>query len=292
MTAEEAAARPTPPAAAEPLWLGACRRMVAGMEQLFAASATVAERTVYEGRGEGGDRSLRLDRLSEDVVFAELERLHDEGLDFRAVSEERGEVAFGDPGADLVVVIDPIDGSLNARRTIPAYSLSIAVASGPAMADVEFAFVHDFGPGEEFTARRDGGARLGERPLEARGPGYGLEVVGIEAAKPERVLPVARALEGQAFRLRSVGSIAITICWIAAGRFDGMLTTRPCRSVDVAAAQLVAREAGAVVEFPGIGLDRAGLDLEARYQVVSALEAGLLAPLLGALDAVEAERAG
>ena len=283
----EAVSGPTP--AGWERWLAACRRMVAEMEPLFAAEPTVAERTVYEGVGEGGDRSLRLDRLSEDVVFAELERVHAGGLAFRAVSEERGEVDFGD-GGELVVVIDPIDGSLNARRTIPAFSLSLAVASGPTMADVELAFVHDFGTDEEFTATRGAGAELAGGPLEARGPGYGLEVVGIEAAKPERVLPVARELAGRAFRLRSVGSIAISVCWIAAGRFDGMLTTRPCRSVDIAAAQLVAREAGAVVEFPGIGLDRAGLGLDARYQVVSALDGKLLEPLLDALRAVERER--
>jgi myo-inositol-1(or 4)-monophosphatase len=260
--------------------------MVAEQRRLFAAEPGIAERTTYEGIGEGGDRSLRLDRRSEDIAFAELERLHAEGVDFLAISEERGEVAFGRPSG-LVAVIDPIDGSLNARRTIPAFSLSLALASGASLADVELAFVHDFGPDEEFTARRGGGAFLGRRRLNATGPGHGLEVVGIEAAKPERVVHAARALSGHAFRLRSVGSIAITVCWIAAGRFDGMLTTRPCRSVDIAAGQLVAREAGAVVRIGGLELDAAPLSLDARYQVVSALDAGMLDPLLAALRAVE-----
>jgi myo-inositol-1(or 4)-monophosphatase len=268
-------------------WLAACRRMVDGMRAEFAAAPGIAERTVYEGVGEGGDRTLELDRRSEDIVFAELERLHSSGIDFRAVSEERGEVVFG-ADSGVVVVIDPIDGSLNARRTIPAYSLSIALASGPTMSDVDYAFVHDFGAEEEFTARRGGGARLGDRPIDARGPGYGLEVIGVEAAKPERVLPVARELSGSAFRLRSVGSIAITVCWVAAGRFDGMLTTRPCRSVDVAAAQLVAREAGAVVDLPPVGLEGADLGLDARYHVLAALDAEGLETLRGAQEAVEA----
>ena len=261
--------------------------MVAAQRQLFAAEPSIGERTTYEGVGEGGDRSLRLDRLSEDAVFAELELLHEDvGIDFLAVSEERGEVAFGRP-AGPVVVIDPIDGSLNARRTIPAYSLSIAFASGPSLADVELAFVHDFGTGEEFTARRGGGAWLGDGRLDATGPGYGLEVVGIEAAKPERVVHVAKALSGHAFRLRSLGSIAISVCWVAAGRFDGMLTTRPCRSVDIAASQLVAREAGAEVRVGDLGLEAAPLSLDARYQVVCALDAGMLDPLTAALRAVE-----
>jgi myo-inositol-1(or 4)-monophosphatase len=260
--------------------------MVAAQRRLLAAEPGIAERTAYEGMGEGGDRSLRLDRRSEDIVFGELERLHEGGLDFLAISEERGEVGFGRAGG-LVVVIDPIDGSLNARRTIPAYSLSLALASGPFLADVELAFVHDFGTEEEFTARRGGGAYLGQRRLDATGPGYGLEVVGIEAAKPERVVHVAKALSGHAFRLRSVGSIAISVCWIAAGRFDGMLTTRPCRSVDIAAAQLIAREAGAEIRIGGFDLDAAPLSLDARYQAVCALEPGMLDPLLTALRAVE-----
>jgi myo-inositol-1(or 4)-monophosphatase len=156
------------------------------------------------------------------------------------------------------------------------------------MADVELAFVHDFGAEEEFTGRRGAGALLGNVAIEARGPGYGLEVVGIEAAKPERVLPVARALEGNAFRIRSVGSIAITVCWVAAGRFDGMLTTRPCRSVDVAAAQLIATEAGAQVDLPPGGLEAADLGLDARYHVLAALEPDGMATLRGAQEAVEA----
>ena len=62
-------------------------------------------------------------------------------MEFTAISEERGEVVFGDPEAPTRVVIDPIDGSLNARRTIPSFALSVAVASGGSMADVEFAYV-------------------------------------------------------------------------------------------------------------------------------------------------------
>ncbi len=268
-------------------WLEACRRMVDGMRGELAAAPGIVERTVYEGVGEGGDRTLELDRRFEDIVFAELESLHSLGVDFRAVSEERGEVIFG-ADSGVVVVIDPIDGSLNARRTIPAFCLSIALATGPTMANVELAFVHDFGTEEEFTARRGAGARLGDRPIEARGPGYGLEVIGVEAAKPERVLPVARELSGAAFRLRSVGSIAITVCWVATGRFDGMLTTRPCRSVDVAAAQLIATEAGAVVDLPPTGLAGADLGLDARYHVLAALDPEGFKTLRGAQEAVDA----
>lgn len=259
-------------------WLTTLRRAVDVQRRLFAAEPTVAGRTEYEGVGEGGDRSLVLDRRAEDAVFAELDRLHAESdASFTAVSEERGEVTFGDPGADWRVVIDPIDGSMNTRRTIPAYALSVAIASGPSMADVEFGYVYEFGSSEEFVARRGGGATVNGRPLDATGPGYGLEVVGLESADPARIAPVVEYLGGRAYRIRVIGAIAITACYVAAGRLDAMLTGRGCRSVDAAAAQLIAREAGAVVSFEGFALDEADLGLDARYPMVAALDSEMLA---------------
>jgi myo-inositol-1(or 4)-monophosphatase len=261
-------------------WLGACRTMVERQRELFAAQPGIAERTNYAGRGEGGDRTLVIDRECEDIVFAELERVHaGAGVGFTVVSEERGVVRFGEEAGPYQVIVDPIDGSLNARRTIPSHSLSIAISIGETMADVEFGYVYDFGADEEFHARRGAGAWLGDRELRAEGPGYGLEVVNIEAAKPERIIPMLQELAGKAFRIRVLGSIALSLCYVAAGRFDGAVTARGCRSVDAAAGQLIAREAGGVVEIPDFGLEAATLDLDARYHVTAALDEELLATL-------------
>ena len=150
-------------------WLDACRRMVAGQRLLFEEAVTIPERHHYDGRGDGGDQTLRLDRQCEDIVFAELEVLAEGGLAFTAISEERGTVEFNG-GAGLWVVIDPIDGSLNVRRTLPHHSLSVAVATGPDMSQVAFGFVFDFGPGEEFHATAGQGAFLGERRLAVEPP--------------------------------------------------------------------------------------------------------------------------
>ncbi|HWJ43503.1 MAG TPA: inositol monophosphatase family protein [Solirubrobacterales bacterium] len=250
-------------------WPAICRRIVAAQRPIFAEARTSEERTVYEGVGEGGDRTLVIDRRCEDVVFAELEKLAADGASFVAVSEERGEVAFNS-GGEQRVVIDPIDGSLNARRTIPSFAVSIAVASGPSMADVEFGFVHDFGAGEELLAARGEGARLNGVPVAVSAEAEPLEVVGVESVEPEWSLPAFEALAGKVFRLRVVGAIAITAAYVAAGRFDAMLSLRPCRSVDAAAAQLIVREAGGAVAFGDLGLSEALLDLDTRYPIAAA----------------------
>jgi myo-inositol-1(or 4)-monophosphatase len=268
-------------------WLGICRRCVAAQRLIFEATASSEERTVYEGVGEGGDHTLAIDRRCEDVVFAELDRLAQQGASFVAVSEERGEVSFGAGGA-IRVVIDPIDGSLNARRTIPSHSLSIAVASGLSMADVEFGFVHDFGAGEEFVARRGEGAMLGPAAARVTAATEKLEVVGLESAQPEWSLPALQSLAGKAYRLRVVGSIAITASYVGAGRFDAMLSLRSCRSVDAAAAQLIVREAGGAVAFGDLALEAAALDLDARYPIAAGCGSAALATVRSAQVAAEA----
>jgi myo-inositol-1(or 4)-monophosphatase len=256
-------------------WPAICRRIVAAQHPIFERARTSEERTVYEGIGEGGDRTLVIDRECEDVVFAELEKLAEGGASFVAVSEERGEVTFNSGGGQRVV-IDPIDGSLNARRTIPSFAVSIAVSSGPSMADVEFGFVHDFGANEEFIANRGAGAQLNGAPARVSAEADPLEVVGVESAEPEWALPAFEALAGKVFRLRVVGAIAISAAYVAAGRFDAMLSLRSCRSVDAAAAQLIVREAGGEVSFGNGGLAEAMLDLESRYPMAAAnSDAGL-----------------
>src|SRR3954447_14276422 len=155
---------PDAPHALHADWLGACRAAREQLEAILRSRPTMDERVEETGtRGEGGDRTLVIDQKAEDAVFAELERLHGEGHRFTAVSEERGEVDFGDPS--VRVVIDPLDGSLNAKRGLPAHAISIAVADGPTMGDVAFGYVYDFGAQEEWVARRGEGVLLDGEPL-------------------------------------------------------------------------------------------------------------------------------
>ena len=245
------AAAPDPEA---PDWLGVCRRASAEIRDMLADRPTIAERVKETGtRGEGGDQTLLIDEAAEDVVFAELDALHAAGARFTALSEERGLVDFGGDG--LWVVIDPIDGSVNAKRGLPHFALSVAVAEGPTMADVVFGFVQDFGPEEEWVARRGEGARLDGVLLdpslgERRTRDGKLEVLGVESADPRWVVQSADALAETAHRLRAIGALAVSLCQVAAARFDAMASLKRCRAVDVAAAQLIVREAGGRVAFP------------------------------------------
>jgi myo-inositol-1(or 4)-monophosphatase len=235
-------------------WLTVCRRSVAGLERMLADVPTTKERAQETGtRGSGGDRTLEIDESAEQLVFDELNALRDDGYEFLAVSEERGEINFGDSG--VRVIIDPIDGSLNAKRGIPSYALSIAVADGETMADVVFGFVHDFGPGEEWWAWRGRGACLDGAAIdpslaERRGRDGRLEVLGIESADPRCIAASIGALQETAYRLRALGTIAASLCQVAAARFDGMVSLRRSRGIDAAAAQLIVREAGGHVSFP------------------------------------------
>ena len=280
MSEDARSAKSAESAAPPGTWLDAFRRSVEAQRQVFAEHDSIGARSTYEGVGEGGDRTLVIDRLCEDAIFAELERLHADGLEFTAISEERGTVTFGDPAAPTRVVIDPIDGSLNARRMVPCHSVSIAVADGDTMADVTLGYVYEFGAGEEFVAVAGESATLDGRPIEMPA-GDGLEVVAVEASKPERVQAASEALAGRAYRIRAPGSIAVSACYVAAGRFDGMFSTRDCRSVDAAAAQLLVREAGGALSF-GVELSDAPLALDARYGIAAARTEPDLAILLQA----------
>jgi myo-inositol-1(or 4)-monophosphatase len=259
-------------------WLGFCRRAAGAARDAVHAYATTAERGVETGRGEGGDTAYVIDRAAEDAVFAEIEGL---GVPVLAVSEERGEVQIAG-GSEMRIVIDPVDGSLNAKRGLPFACVSIAVASGPRMGDVEVGWVAELDPrisvGDEPRPGRDWWALKGEgafrdgEPLPPLQPGP-LEVLGIETARPELVAAAAPAIQAvQARRIRALGSVAMTLCLVAAGQLDGMLSLRPIRSVDAAAAQLLVTEAGGAVTFPAAD----DLSLEMRSPVLAARDQELL----------------
>ena len=260
-------------------WLAICRRASAAVETALEDYPKAADRTEATGsRGEGGDRTLVIDSVAEDAIFAELEAA---GIGLTAVSEERGEVAVAG-GGPIHVVIDPIDGSRNAKRRTPMHAVSIAVADDATMGGVAFGFVKDLGGGEEWWAERGAGAFLdGERLPQLAGDAE-LELLALEMVRAKDVTRTAETLAATgAPRLRALGAVALSLCFVAAGRFDALVTLSACRSVDVAAGQLIVREAGGSIAFPAAGEDPlgTGLDLEMRSPLIAAANARLVAEL-------------
>jgi myo-inositol-1(or 4)-monophosphatase len=248
-----------------PDWLAICRRAAEAARKAVESQASVSERAVEIGRGEGGDTTLAVDEAAEDAIFAELEAL---GEPLTAVSEERGEVELAG-GGPTILVIDPVDGSLNAKRGLPHASVSIAVADGGSMDDVHLGYVAELASPAEWWAARGQGAYAGERALPTLAPGP-VEIFGLETARPTLVAEAAPALAVlDARRVRAFGSVAVTLCLVAEGKLDAMASLRPVRSVDVAAGQLIVREAGGEALLPEAG-ERAPLGLDMRSRVVAA----------------------
>ena len=276
-------------------WLGACRRATDELREILKRYPTSQDRVEETGNtGEGGDQTLVIDDLAEEAVFTELERLHDGGARFTALSEERGLVDFGSD--DTLVVIDPIDGSMNAKRGLTHHALSIAVAQGQTMEDVVFGFVQDLGPEEEWVATRGGGVTINGRPLptpppERRDSRDRLELVAIESADPRHIARTVDRLDERVHRIRAIGSIAISLSQVALTRVDGMLTLWKTRAVDAAAAQLIVRESGGHVAFPGCEtLLGCPLDLEPHAPVIGARTERALLELAEVVGAEEALR--
>jgi myo-inositol-1(or 4)-monophosphatase len=248
-------------------WLEICRAATEDVRTVLEEMPTRAERERIVGDGEGGDETTAIDAAAEQVVVARLDAA---GLDFALVSEELGHRAPRGAGAPIVV-LDPIDGSINAKRGIPFFSLSIAVAEGPTMGDVVFGFVHDFGSGEEWSAERGHGAQLNGAALDGPPPKDPIELLGLEATKTVLVARHVEALVPIAERLRIMGSLALSLCHLAAGRVDAVASLKQARSVDIAAAQLLVRERGLAIELPDDPpLLGAPLDLGQRSRVVAA----------------------
>ncbi|MGI8411726.1 MAG: inositol monophosphatase family protein [Solirubrobacteraceae bacterium] len=249
-------------------WLSICRRAEGAAARALERYAP-GDRARAAGRGKGGDISLVIDKAAEDAIIAELERT---ALPLTVVSEERGHVELAG-GGPVHVIVDPIDGSRNAKRGLPAWCVSIAVAAGPLLGDVRWAYVRDGEHGEEWWARAGEGAFHDGQRLAELDPEAELEMVGLEFIHPRLVAAAAPAIAATGIaRLRGIGSIALTLCYVACGRLDGLLALAGCRSVDIAAAQLILREAGGVLAFVDVeeDVDQASLSLDWRSRVFAA----------------------
>jgi myo-inositol-1(or 4)-monophosphatase len=194
--------------------------------------------------GAGGDRTLELDRAAEAVVFNELVAVAGRGEAFSVLSEESGRRSFGSDYP--LILVDPVDGSLNAKQGVPVFALMLAVLDGPTIDDTFAGYVLNMNTGEAWTAIRKQGAWRGGAPLLVmpRQDRKRIQILGLESS-PKGIM-VARPLVERSNKLRILGSMALSIAHTAAGGFDVFCAPMQVRVFDMAASLLLLSEVGGV----------------------------------------------
>lgn len=229
------------------------------------ATAAAAQRDAVGALG-GAARRARTARPGQyelDLVAdrAVLDVLHRAPV--AVVSEESGRSGVAD--APVTVVVDPVDGSTNCSRHIPYWGISLAALDADGLL---CALVENSATGERFHAVRGGGAFLdGTRIVSASTRTLGEALIAV-AGLP-RPQPWAQ--------FRALGSAALSLCDVGAGRLDGYLDALDDQHApwDFLGGVLVCREAGAVV-VDGQDRDLAVADADARRQLLAAATPTLL----------------
>jgi myo-inositol-1(or 4)-monophosphatase len=208
---------------------------------LAARFRTGAEAAVHS-KSTPTDLASEADLAAEEAIRALL-RSRRPG-DALLAEEGGGDVEPPGPGV-VRWIVDPLDGTVNFLFRIPQWCVSVACedASGT-IAGVVFDPLRD----ELFTATRDGAARLNGVEVTAapsRPLSESLVVTGYayDAAVRERQAPIVAALVPRARDVRRMGSAALDLAWLAAGRYDGYFE-RTVQPWDVAAGALLCRRAG------------------------------------------------
>ena len=188
-----------------------------------------------------GDYVSQADRKAEDIIYTELSKARP-GYSF--LMEERGAVDGDD--AQHRWIVDPLDGTTNFLHGIPIFSISIALErQGQLVAGVIFNPAMD----ELYTAERGGGAFLNDRRMRVAARrklsdtviGTGIPHLG--RGEHGKSLVELRNVMAETAGIRRLGSAALDLAYVAAGRMDGFWE-RSLSAWDLAAGILMVREAG------------------------------------------------
>lgn len=183
-----------------------------------------------------------IDHLSEEFLIREIQKRFPEHT---IIAEESGK-RKGDPNGSGVWHIDPLDGTVNFAHGIPCFAVSLAYAEN---GEVRLGTVYDPLRDECFTAERGGGAWLNEdrlRVSETRELVDCLLTTGFPYEKAdglERNLDLYGRFAHLSQGVRRLGSAALDLCYVAAGRFDGYWEL-DVETWDCAAGSLLVQEAG------------------------------------------------
>lgn len=227
------------------------------------------------------DLVTEVDHESEAFLLGEIQRSHP---DHRIFAEESGIIQGND---EHVWFIDPLDGTVNYAHHIPIFSVSVAYA---AQGELKLGAVYDPMRDEMFSAERGRGAHLNGKPLQVSAvdelrrsllvTGFPYDAWDTDQDNFANFVHFAKLTQG----VRRLGSAALDLAYVAAGRFDGFweIALNPW---DVAAGGLIALEAGARVTNV-IG----DSDFISPPQSVIAATPAIHARILGELQALRSQR--
>jgi fructose-1,6-bisphosphatase/inositol monophosphatase family enzyme len=213
------------------------------------------------GIGADGTPTKYVDKLAEDVAIKFIKKAD---MNVNILSEEAG---FLDFGGEYTFVLDPVDGTRNAYRGIPFYSVSLGVGKSR-LNDVEYGMVKNIPTGEVFFAERDCGAFLNKKRIGVPDVPAKEILSSITLGKNFDALTLSLAKKGV---VRSLGSASLEMCMVAIGALDFYVIGKEyLRVTDIAASTLIMREAGGVVtDIHGEELDMS-LSLDDRTSVIAA----------------------
>ncbi|MBV7299060.1 inositol-1-monophosphatase [Enterovibrio paralichthyis] len=195
------------------------------------------------------DFVTNIDKAAEQIIIDVIKKSYPE---HNIVTEEAGVITGKD--TDYQWIIDPLDGTTNFVKGFPHFSVSIALRI---KGRTEVACVYDPLRNELFSAQRGAGAQLNSKRIRV-GVAKDLQGTILATGFPfkakqhsEGFIKVVGALFVDCADFRRTGSAALDLCYAAAGRVDGFfeLGLKPW---DMAAGELIAREAGALcTDFAG-----------------------------------------
>jgi len=225
-------------------------------------------------RGAGGDISMQIDLIAENVVINTLEN---EKVNLLLISEELGEEYIGNKEKAIksqnVLIIDPVDGSNNAVRGIPYCSISIAYAIGKSVKDIKKAVVLDLVSKDIYWAVKGEGAYLNDKKIHVSNLDLS-DNCFFELNLPKKnafqYLGKLKPIIERFHRIRILGSSALTLCQVAKGSMDAFINLRESnRLVDVAAGLLILKEAnGRFFSLDGRELDQK-LSIDLKFSFVA-----------------------
>jgi myo-inositol-1(or 4)-monophosphatase len=198
------------------------------------------------GRGAGGDVTRKADYIAEEAAIEALNKLN---VSCILVSEEAGVKKLGEKPKEFII-LDPIDGTLNALRGVKFYCCSLAVSKNLFLNSVYAGLVMNLINGDVYYAEKDKGAYLNNEKIHASNIAnlnealIGLDLCFINSEEIKKIANLFNYIQ----HIRHFGANALELCQIANGITDAFIDVRnKIRAVDIAASQLIVKEAEGVV---------------------------------------------